>query len=195
MKDIASISDSDLMQEIKADNMIAFDNLYHKYSRRIFKFGLSILKSAEDSENLVQDVFLNLWENRLKIEKDASVKSYLFTVTYHSAISLIRKKARESGFVEYLTSLQLTSEDPVSSELEYKELLKKLDEILDKLPNRQKEVYQLHRIEGLNYKQISERLNISVNTIENHMARALKTIRKNLDDYSIVAILFWYLFV
>ena len=80
-------------------------------------------------------------------------------------------------------------------ELEYKELTNKLDEIINKLPQRQKEVYLLHRIEGLNYKEIAERLHISVNTIENHMSGALKTIRKNLGNYSLIAILFWYLFV
>jgi RNA polymerase sigma-70 factor (ECF subfamily) len=195
MKDIISLNDSELMLEIKADNMFAFDVLYRRYSKKVYKFGYSILKSTEDSENLIQDVFLNFWENRLNIEKDSSIKSYIFTITYNSAISIIRKKARESEFVEYLKALQQTSEEPVNVELEYKELSNKLEEIINKLPQRQKEVYQLHRIEGLNYKQIAERLHISVNTIENHMASALKTIRKNLGDYSLVAILFWYLFV
>jgi RNA polymerase sigma-70 factor, ECF subfamily len=195
MKDIISSSDGELMQEIKADNMFAFDVLYKKYSKKLYKFGYSILKSAEESENLLQDVFLNFWENRLNIEKDSSVRSYIFTITYNSAISVIRKKARESEFIEYLKSLQDINEEPVNVELEYNELANKLDEIIKILPHRQKEVYQLHRIEGLNYKQISERLNISVNTIENHMARALKTIRKKLGNYSLIAILFWYLFV
>jgi len=195
MKDIISLNDSELMLEIKADNMFAFDVLYRRYSKKVYKFGYSILKSTEDSENLIQDVFLNFWENRRNIEKDSSIKSYIFTITYNSAISIIRKKARESEFVEYLKALQQTSEEPVNVELEYKELSNKLEEIINKLPQRQKEVYQLHRIEGLNYKQIAERLHISVNTIENHMASALKTIRKNLGDYSLVAILFWYLFV
>ena len=102
MRDVISLSDSELMQEIKADNMFAFDVLYRKYSKKVYKFGYSILKSTEESENLIQDVFLNFWENRHKIEKDSSIKSYIFTITYNSAISIIRKKARESEFVEYL---------------------------------------------------------------------------------------------
>jgi RNA polymerase sigma-70 factor (family 1) len=195
MKEIASYSDEALMREIKADNMFAFDVLYKKYSKKVYKFGYSILKSKEDSENLIQDVFLNLWENRIKVEKDSSIKSYLFTITYNSAISIIRKKSRESQFVEYLKSLQDTTEEPVSAELEYNELSHKLDEIIAVLPPRQKEVFQLHRIEGLSYNQIAERLGISVNTIENHMARALKTMRKKLGNYSLLAILFCYLFV
>ena len=196
MKDFILYSDEELMQEIKADNMLAFDVLYKKYCKRIYKFGYSILKSPEESENLMQDVFLNLWENRHKVEKDSSIKSYVFTITYNSAISIIRKKARESEFIEYLKSMQeINEEEPANIELEYNELTNKLDEIIKALPQRQKEVYLLHKVEGLKYKEIAERLNISENTIENHMSCALKTIRENLGNYSMIAILFWYLFV
>jgi RNA polymerase sigma-70 factor (ECF subfamily) len=183
------------MQEIKADNMFAFDVLYKKYCKKVYKFGYSILKSTEESENLMQDVFLNLWENRHKVEKDSSIKSYVFTITYNSAISIIRKKTRESEFVEYLKSLQEINEEPANVKLEYDELAKKLDDIIQKLPPRQKEVYILHRVEGLKYSEIAERLHISVNTLENHMSRELKTIREKLGNYSLIAILFFYLFV
>lgn len=195
MKDFILASDEELMQEIKADNMLAFDILYKKYCKRVYKFGYSILKSKEESENLMQDVFLNLWENRNKVKKDSSVKSYVFTITYNSAISIFREKAREYEFVEYLKSLQEINEEPVNVELEYHELANKLDEVIKALPQRQKEVYLLHRFEGLKYSEIAERLNLSVNTIENHMSRALKTIREKLGNYSLIAILFWYLFV
>jgi RNA polymerase sigma-70 factor (ECF subfamily) len=195
MKDINLYNDEELMQEIKADNMFAFDVLYKKYCKRVYKFGYSILKSPEESENLMQDVFLSLWENRQKVEKDSSVKSFVFTITYNTAISIIRKKARESRFIEYLKSLQEITEEPVNVKLEYNELTTKLDEIINTLPQRQKEVYLLHRVEGLKYNEIAERLNISVKTIETHMSRALKTIREKLGNYSLMAILFWYLFV
>ena len=194
MKDSILYSDEKLMQEIKADNMFAFDVLYKKYSKKLYKFGFCILKSQVESENLIQDVYLNLWENRFKVEKDSSVKSYLFSIAYNSAISIIRKKARESQFIEYLKSLQEINEEPVNLGLEYNELANKIDEIIKGLPPRQREVYLLNRVEGLKYSEIAERLQISVNTIENHMSRALKTIREKLDNYSLVAILFWYLF-
>ena len=195
MKDFTLYSDEELMREIKADNMFAFDVLYKKYSKKLYNFGYSILKSQEEAENLIQDVYLNLWENRYQVEKDSSIKYYLFTIAYNSAISIIRKKARESEFIEYLKYLQEINEEPVNMELEYNELTNKLDEIVQALPQRQKEVYLLHRVESLKYNEISERLHISVNTIENHMSRALKTIREKLGNYSLIAILFWHLFV
>jgi RNA polymerase sigma-70 factor, ECF subfamily len=83
----------------------------------------------------------------------------------------------------------------VSLDLEYNELTIKVDEIINTLPQRQKEVYLLHRVEGLKYNEIAERLNISVKTIETHMSRALKTIREKLGNDFLMVILFWYLFV
>ena len=195
MKDFVKYSDEELMQEIKAGNMFAFDALYEKYCKRVYKFAYSILKTREEAENLMQDVFLNLWENRHKVEKGSSVKSYVFTITYNSAISIIRKKARESEFVEYLKAVQKINVDPVDMVLEYNELTNKLDEIIYSLPKRQKEVYLLHKVEALKYNEIAERLHISVNTIENHMSRVLKTIREKLGNYSLIAILFVFLFV
>jgi len=172
-------SDERLMQEIKADNMFAFDMLYKKYSKRLYKFAYYILKSPEESENIVQDVFLSLWENRNKVEKDSSVKYYVFTIAYNSAISIIRKKARESQFIEYLKSLQDLNQEPVNIELEYHELTEKLEDIINHLPDRQKSVYLLHKVEGLKYSEIAERLNISVNTIETICLVHLKLSVKN----------------
>jgi RNA polymerase sigma-70 factor (family 1) len=195
MKDFIRYTDEELMQEIKVDNMLAFDVLYKRYSRRIFKFAYSILKSEEDAKNILQDAFLNLWKNRLQVEKNASVRYYIFTITYNSSISVIRKKARESEFIDHLKSIQEINQQNINLELEYRELTEKLNDIVEHLPQRQKEVYLLHKEEGLKYQEIADKLNISVNTVENHMARALKTIREQLDNFSLIAMLFCSLFI
>ena len=188
-------SDEQLMLEIKAGNMVAYDALYRKYSKKLYKFSLSILKSSEEAENTIQDVFLNLWENRHEIEKNSSIKSYVFTVTYNSAISLLRKKTSEKRFIEYLKTLQHPDHESVIPQIEYDEFSAKLDQVINALPVRQKEIYLMHREEGLKYQEIAEKLNISVNTIETHMSRALKTIRERLGNYSLLLVLFYFLFV
>ncbi len=194
MKDYSQYSDQVLMQEIKAGNMMAFDALYKNYSRKLYRFSISILKSSEEAENIVQEVFLNLWLNREKIENNSSVKYYIFSIAYNSSISIIREKIKKTKFIEYLRTLQDINQESVDLQIEYKELEERLTMIIDSLPERQKEVYLLHRIEGLKYSEIAERLNISVNTIENHMSRALKTIREKFGNYSLLAILFTFLF-
>lgn len=199
MEDSTLYNDEELMHEIKEGNMFAFDMLYRKYSKRIFNFAFSILKTVEESENIVQDVFLNLWENRHRVEKGSTVKYYIFTIAHNTSISIIRKKASETHYIDYLKSLRLNQE-PVNQESEdseqkYNELTIKLNEIINQLPPRQKEVYILHKVEGLKYQEVADRLHISINTIETHMSRALKTIQKKLGKYSLTALLVWYLFV
>jgi RNA polymerase sigma-70 factor (ECF subfamily) len=195
MGELRLYSDEKLMQEIKADNMLAFDILYKKYSKRIYRFGYSILKSQEDTENLIQDVFLNLWEKRQNVKRDASVKFYLFTIAYNSAITLIRKKSKESEFISYLKSLPELNQEPTSLKTEFNELTNKLEEIIQKLPQRQKQIYLLHKVKGLKYSEIAEQLKISANTIENHMSRALKTIRAKLESYDLLSYVFLILLV
>ena len=195
MNNPATYKDEELMQDIKAGNMLAFDMLYKKYSVRVHKFANSILKSTEESENIVQDVFLSLWENRHKVEKDSSVKYYIFSIAYNLAITDIRKKTREAQFIEYLMSLQDITQEPDILESEYNALEDKVKDIIDHLPERQKQIFLLHKAEGLKYREIAKMLNISVNTIENHMSRAYKTIREKLGKYSLMGILFFYLFV
>ena len=195
MKAYHQYTDEELMEEIKADNMLAFDVLYKKYSKRLYKFSFSILKSHEEAENITQDVFVNLWVNRNKVEKGSSVKYYIYTISYNSAISIIRKKANESKFIEYVKTLQDLVQEPVDLQVEFNELNDQLNEIVNALPERQRDVYKLHKIEGLKYSKIAEKLNISVNTVENHMSRALKTIQRKLRSSSLTVILFCSLFV
>ena len=180
-QELVEIGDDKLMQEIRSGNVFCFDLLYYRYCHKLYGFVFSILKSREESENIVQDAFLILWENRFKIGKESSVRNYLFTVAYNSSIAVIRTRTRELKFIEYLMRL---SEADDSDELpDYDNLNVRIENIISSLPDRQKEVFNLHKREGLKYAEISERLNISVNTIEKHMSAALKTIRKNLRNY------------
>lgn len=183
MKDFTELSDRDLVNEIKADNILAFDILFKKYSRLLYKFGFSLLKSKEESENLIQDVFLVLWENRKKIEKDSSIRYYIYTVAHNSAISIIRKKIVESKYLAYNNISQNLIQDSVHSEFELTEMKSILDKIINDLPRRQKEVYLLHKEIGLTYNEISDRLRISVNTTENHMSRAIRKLRERFINY------------
>lgn len=191
---VSSISDAGLMSDIKAGNLKAFDQLYYRYSKRLLNFSLSVVKSKEEAENIVQEVFLTLWMNRGNISSDASVRYYLFTIAYNTAISALRRKAKDAKFLEQLKGLQELTSEPEGLENEYSDLQEKLSLILDELPARQREIFILHKVNGLKYQEIASKLNISVNTIENHMSRALKTIRSKLGKNSLSATIFFYLF-
>ncbi len=189
-------SDIELVRLLKAGDMSGFDKLYRKYSLKIYQFSFSILKSREDAEGIVQDVFYKVWEKRDTIKEHLSFQSYLFTIANNTSISLIRKRLKETRYITYLKSIQIPSLDsPVSAEIEFVELKNKSYDLIDQLPGRQKQIYLLSREDGLSYHEIADELNISVNTVENHMVRALKFLRKNLKRMSLVSLLYYYMFM
>jgi len=182
-------SDFEFVRLMKADDMTGFDMLYRKYSERIFNFAYGILKSRIDAEEIVQDVFYKVWEKRDTIREDISFSSFIFTVTYNASISFLRKRFRETKFYDYLKSIQhFEVQDNVSTDIEYAELNEKASRLINKLPGRQKEVYLLSREEGLTYKEIAEKLQISVNTVENHMVKALRFLREHLGKISNISV-------
>jgi len=194
-KDKAIYEDQELALRLKQGDMLAFDEIYHKYNKLLFGFAIRIVKFSHDAEDIVHDVFLKLWQNRTSIDEGMSFRSYLFTIAYNTTINIIRKRSVKEEYVEALKNLQDQGTNNVATEMEFNELNEKLQSALNELPQRQKEIYMLSRDEGLTYSQIAEKLSISVNTVENHMVKALKFLRTRIDTTSIMATLFWYLFV
>jgi len=191
-----TLTDQDLAVLIKKGDIRAFDKIYEKYSTRLYLFVNGIIKSQKDSEDIVQEVFFKIWNNRKKINEFLSLQSFLFTIAHNTTISIIRKKINENNYVSYVKSVQNAVELSTGEiELEYKELEDSFNKILDNLPKRQREVYMLSREEELSYKEIAERLGISVNTVENHMVKALKFIRINMKSTSFITSLFCAFFI
>jgi len=196
MTNSGKIIDSETIKQFKADDMSAFDIIYRKYSKKLYRFAYSIIKVKPDAEGIIHEVFIKVWEKRNKIDEYLSFESYLFTITYNTTISFIRKKVKENKYIEHLKSIQNPSiQSNIIPEIEYKELKDKSEKIIGLLPYRQKQIYKLNREEGLTYKEIAAKLTISINTVETHMERALKAIRKNFGKVSIVLLILYYLFI
>lgn len=176
--------------------MLAFDAIYNKYCRRLYNFVFKFVKNESDAEEIVQDVFVKLWETRTKIKLYTSFDSYLFTISYNTTISLLRKRLSETKYVNHLKSIPHFSEpDKIVNELHYKELNKHVYDLLDQLTPRQKEIFLLSREEGLSHKEIAAKLNISTNTVKNHLVKALDFIKSNIDNTILINMLFIALFL
>ncbi|MEN8230528.1 MAG: RNA polymerase sigma-70 factor [Bacteroidota bacterium] len=188
-------SNTELVKLLKKGDMVAFDAIYNKYCHKLHEFVLRYLKQEEDSEGIVQEVFIKIWESRDKIDVYASFESFLFTIAYNTSISLLRKRVRETKSREYLRSLQqIDNADKVIDELQFKELNQKVQSLLEQLTPRQKEIYLLSREEGMTHKEISEKLNISKNTVKNHLVSALKYLKTHFDSRQAVSVLYLLLF-
>lgn len=189
------LTNIELVRLLKKGDMEAFDAVYDKYCHKLHQFVIRYLKDETDAEEIVQEVFIKIWESRKKIKEYSSFESFLFTIAYNSTISLLRKRVSENKSKEYLKSFQsINNANPVIEEIQYKELNQKVQFLLEQLTPRQKEIYLLSREEGLTHKEIAEKLSVSENTVKNHLVTTLKFLKNNIDSALIVNLLFVSLF-
>ena len=181
---------------LKKGDVIAFDKIYELYSKRLYGFVLRYVKQKEDAEGIVQEVFIKIWETRNKIDIYSSFDSFIFTIAYNTTINLLRKRISEHKYQDRLKSVQqITEADEIIDEIYFNEINTQLQLLLDKLTPRQKEIFQLSRVEGLTHEEIAKKLNISVNTVKNHMVSTLAFIKSHIDKGLIANFLFVSLFL
>ncbi|RKD88171.1 RNA polymerase sigma-70 factor (ECF subfamily) [Mangrovibacterium diazotrophicum] len=180
---------------LKNGDMQAFDTIYNRYCKRLYYFVIRYVKSDEDAEEIVQEVFIKVWENRERINVFSSFESFLFTIAYNSTISLIRKRVSEKKYLDHLASIQETQNAPeVVNEVQFHELNERVNQLIAELTPRQQEIFRLSREEGLSHDEIAVRLSLSSNTVKNHLVSALKYLRSNLDNGLMICVLFLHLF-
>lgn len=176
--------------------MVAFDAIYERYCKRLFNFVVRYVKLEMDAEEIVQNVFVKLWENREKINTHSSFESYLFTISYNSAISLLRKRIHEKKYLEHLHSLRNENvAAELTDEIYFTELNNKIKSLLAELTPRQREIFLLSREEGFTHEEIAKKLGISVNTVKNHMVAVLNFLKSNIDSGLAINALFVSLFL
>ena len=183
-----------LISQLQKDDVKAFDRLFHIYSRRLYRFAFSLLKNREDSEGIVQEVFLRVWDKRAGIDSSKSFKSYLFTISYHLIMDQLRLRLKEKTYQSHLEKFFNAEELTLEQEADYNLLKSQIDEVVEELPEKRKQIYRLSREEGLSHREISEKLNISVKTIENQITLALKHIKSRLGHELLGVMLFISLF-
>ena len=164
-----------------------FEKLYKLYYPKMFAFAQNYVPANEDAENIVQDVFLILWERKDEIEISFTLTTYLFTLVKNRCLNFLRHKLIEEEYnsqmkeeLRFKLYALETFDYSYQSEEELQEIIRRA---LDTLPERCREVFIKSRIEGLKYKEISDELGISVNTVENQMVTALKKLCVALKDY------------
>ncbi len=190
-----SNNDEDLVYALKHGDVEAFDKIFKKYCDKLFYFAEGILKSKSDAEEIIQQVFIKVWEKRSDINESLSFKSYLFTITHNTIISFFRKRASEQDYLNNLKANFQFNQATTDHLLEFNELNELVDAAISKLPPKRKLVYELSRKKGLSNQEIAKQLNVSKNTVENQLTQALKFLREQLRTHSLPALLFYVLFI
>lgn len=163
----------------------AFKELYLAYFGRLYKFAFSILHSAEFAEEAVNDVFLSIWQKRSTLKNIANLSSYLFISTKNTSFNYLSKFSKERNIS--LDDVLIRFEaDELTPETAFftAEVRNEIEQAINQLSPKTKLVFQMAKVEGMKYKEIAEIMNISVNTIDNHIASAVKKLSYLLKDLS-----------
>jgi RNA polymerase sigma-70 factor (family 1) len=187
-------SDIDLVERLQKGDVEAFDMIYEKYAGKLYAFGLKYLRSTDEAEELVQSVFLKLWENYKNLKKESSFKSYLFTIAYNDICNLFRKRNYVQKFISDILYENSQSSSETENSIDYKSVLEQVQQIINKLPDRQRTIFMKSRNEGKSTKEIAEELGLSPGTVDNYISEALKFIRSRLRNESLALLLFFSLF-
>jgi RNA polymerase sigma-70 factor (family 1) len=186
--------DNELVERLQKGEVEAFDQLYAKYSGKLYGFGLKYLRSAAEAEELVQSVFLKLWESAKNLRKESSFKSYLFTIAYNEMCKLFRKRNYQLKFIEDTLYENSQFSTEIEDGIDYQSVLEQVEQIVNKLPDKQRIIFIKSRQEGKSSKEIAREVGLSPGTVDNYMSEALKFIRSRLQNESLPVLLFFTLY-
>lgn len=181
-------SDQELVEKLQRGDLDAFDQIFKRYGDKLFGFALKYLKSKVETEELVQDVFMKIWENKKKLKKELSLKSYLFTIAYHNICKVFRKKQIYLKFLEENKSNANSTFD-LEEQIEYKAALEHIDLLIEKLPEKQKTIFIKSYKEGKSTKEIAKEVNLAPRTVDNHISAALKFLRNQISGENLALLL------
>ncbi|MFV0378379.1 MAG: RNA polymerase sigma-70 factor [Mangrovibacterium sp.] len=184
-----------IVRDLANGDKQALDEIYKFFYPKLYAFAKSFLKVEDNINDILQDVFVKLWMNREKINRVDTFNSYLFTIAKNTIVSYFRDKTRDLQFETRIKAVLAENQLELHDELEYKELKSNIDAIIDQLPEKRKQIFILSREDGLSNNEISEKLGISVKTVEDHMTHALKFIRKNMETMGMYAVMYSFLFI
>jgi len=163
-------------------SVAGFDSIYEKYHRAVYANILKTVRKPELAEDILQDVFVALWENRANID-EARVSNWIFVVSFNKSLSFLKKRAKESLMtnMESFNLEDIADEEPIDED-EVLMLLQILEKAIEKLPVRKREIFDLYRIQGLSLEEIGQRLCISVATVKDHLTLSNRQIRSYIQD-------------
>ena len=156
----------------------------------LLRMAIRYLEDSDEAEDVVQDAFVYLWENRRRINIKTSLKSYLYQSVRHGALKVIRSQTLEqrhisrlTEFIEYLEQSEF-SEEELSG-------LQKVEQAIEELPSQCKSVFLMSLVDEKSYKQIADELGISLNTVKTHISKAYRLIREKAQNYKNISLLIW----
>ena len=174
--------DKRLFDAIKKDDHSAYEMIFRAYYRPMTAYAFRFMGDISDSESIVQDVFLRLWQKRKELMITSSLQNYLFKSVKNQCVNQIEHQKIKTGYQTMVIKNEVDRTEYSEFFLEF-DLIKKIETAIDALPLKRQEIFRLAREEGLKYREIAERLNLSVKTVEAQMSLAFKQLRVSLKEF------------
>lgn len=179
---LSSEQEKDIVSELREGNEHAFEKIYHLYSPRLYGKLVKLVKSDSHAQEILQDVFLKLWEYKKSIDPEKSFRSFLFKIAENKVYDFFRKAARDKTLELELIASCSANFNMIEEYTPVEENLIILQKAIEMLPPQRQQVFRLCKLEGKSYKEVSELLGISVSTISDHIVKGTKFIRDYFDN-------------
>ena len=186
--------ESELVRRLRTGDSLAFDLLFEKYSSKLFYFVNKHLNVKEESEEIVQGVFLNLWEHKKELRSEGAFKSYLYKIALNSIRNYFIKKQVQEKHKQLIAQEYLIESDADTDELDYESVVKQVDQLIDQLPEKRREIFLLSRKEGLDISEIANYLGISESTVKNQISSAISFLKREIKESGLSMALFFAFF-
>lgn len=161
----------------------AFEQVFKSHFKSLHAYACTILKEEAMAEEMVQQVFFKLWEKKEQVNIQQSIHAYLYRAVYNECLNYLKHQKVKKAHQSHTLHTADAASEQASRKLAAKELEAKIAEALNQLPEQCRTIFQMSRFEELKYREIADRLNLSVKTIENQMGKALKIMRMQLIEY------------
>ena len=184
-----------LLKELANDNKTALETLFNYFYPRLYHFSKSFLKLEDGIDDILQEVFIRIWQNRKNIKNTETFHSYIFTITRNLLLNELRSRLTDEKTKKRIFKKSVAPEFLLSDQIDYQELKDRISLMVAELPERQQEIFILSRVEGLSYREIAKKLDIAEKTVEYHISQAITSLKKKLKELGLLGMLFFYFFV
>lgn len=184
----STFSDDKLFDLLKSGDDLAFAEIYNRYWNRMLTVAVNKIGNLADAEEIVQDIFISVWKRRKTLELSSTFNNYFAVAVKYQVIKLLSKRSNQKKYIDTISNKHSLLDNSTQELLDFEALKKQLSALVADLPEKCQLVYKLSRDEGMSQKQIATELGVAEKTVEAHLGKAIKLLRKNLHPFLLALI-------
>lgn len=179
-------SDVNLIRRLKKNDNQAFESIFNEFKEKLYYYILGYLRSTEESKEILQNVFISLWESRKSLKEEYILSNYIYKITINHIYNYFKHQAVRQKYIDHIASKVSLEDDHSQQSILFNDLQGHVDRIIELMPIHQQAIFKMSRRDGLSYEEIAGKTGLSVRAVESQIYRALKLIREKLSEESLL---------